>query len=74
MEYVGGDSNRRKKGMVDQTKLEGFDCKFKEVTFNTYDGARKIQIHLPPVDCSFLCLGLRGDDKMLSVKENWKEL
>lgn len=60
---MAGDSNKGKKRMVDQTRVEGFDCKVKEVTFNPYDRAREIkseflQSPLPHIDCSVLFLGL----------------
>lgn len=34
---MAGDSNKRKKGMVDQI-VDAFDCKVKEVTLNPYNG------------------------------------
>lgn len=41
---MAGDRDQKKKGMVDQNRVEVFDCKVKEATFNPYDRARKIQI------------------------------
>lgn len=61
--YAAGDGKERKKGIVDQTRVEGRNCKVKEVTFNPSGRAEKIkpkflQSPLPHIECSVLCLGL----------------
>lgn len=41
---MAGDRHQKKKGMVDQIRVEGLDCKVKEAIYNPYDRARKIHI------------------------------